>query len=179
MLLCHGLDVDAVNDEGNTALHLASRHGRAGVVRRLAEAFPNEEIRNRRGFTALDEAIQAGRDRCSSCIRDFADFGKAEALEEHCHFERNRLEKARRNKEILYGRDLDIRPREDDFRGMRASPITSADKALICVSLQASAVALRCIAAGLRSAETALGVHKSTPEHGHPRRRRRKSPATT
>lgn len=98
MLLCHGWNIDAVNDEGDTALHLASRHGRAGVARRLAEAFPNEEIKNRRGFTALDEAIQAGRDGCSSCIRDFADFGKAEALEEHCRIERDRLEKVRRNK---------------------------------------------------------------------------------
>lgn len=98
ILICHGLDIDAVNDEGNTALHLASRHGRVKVARRLAEAFPNEELMNHRGFTALDEALQAGRAQCGSCIRGFTDFGKAQMLEEHCHIERERLGKVRRNK---------------------------------------------------------------------------------
>lgn len=97
-LICHGLDIDAVDDEGNTALHLASRHGRAAVARRLAEAFPNEELRNRRGFTALDEAIQAQRMQCTSCIRNFADIGKAHMLKEHCNIEKDRLEKLRRKK---------------------------------------------------------------------------------
>lgn len=61
---------------------------------------------------------------------------------------------------------------------MRASAITSADKALICVSLQASAVALRCVAAGLRSAESALRVNKATRKHKHPSGGRRKPPET-
>lgn len=98
MLLCHGLDVDAVNKDGNTALHLASRHGTTKVAQRLAEAFPDEEIQNRRGFTALDEAIQAGRTRCTSCIRAFRERGKAHAMDSHCAAERLRLEKVRRNK---------------------------------------------------------------------------------
>lgn len=96
--MCHGLDIDAVDDDGNTALHLASRHGRVDVARRLAEAFPNEDLRNHRGFTALDEGIQAGRTGCTSCIRDFADFGKAQALQAHCLIERDRLQSTRRKK---------------------------------------------------------------------------------
>ena len=97
-LICHGLDIDAVDDEGNTALHLASRHGRGGVARRLAEAIPNEELRNCRGFTALDESIQAGRTGCAECVRDFTYSGKAHALQEHFLLERDRLEKARRKR---------------------------------------------------------------------------------
>lgn len=97
-LICHGFDIDAVDDEGNTALHLASRHGRVGVARRLAEAFPNEDLRNHRGFTALDEGIQAGRTGCMSCIRDFAQFGKFQALQAHCLIEKDRLENVRRKK---------------------------------------------------------------------------------
>lgn len=98
MLLFHGLDVDGVNKDGNTALHLASRHGTTKVAQRLAEAFPDEEIQNRRGFTALDEAIMAGRTRCTSCIRAFREHGKASAMGSHCATERLRLEKVRRNK---------------------------------------------------------------------------------
>lgn len=97
-LICHGLYVDAVDDEGNTALHLASRHGRVGVARHLAEAFPNEDLRNHRGLTALDEGIQAGRTGCTSCIRDFAEFGKSQALQAHCLLEKDRLENIRRKK---------------------------------------------------------------------------------
>ena len=58
--------------------------------------------------------------------------------------------------EILFGRDLDVCPRDEEFRSLRTCPITAGDRALICTSLQASAVAKRCIAAGLRCAETAL-----------------------
>ena len=97
-LICHGFDIDAVDDEGNTALHLASRHGRVGVARRLAEAFPDEDLRNHRGFTALDESIQADRTGCTSCIRDFSQFGKFEALQAHCLIEKDRLESVRRKK---------------------------------------------------------------------------------
>lgn len=97
-LICHGLDIDAIDDDGNTALHLASRHGKVGVARRLAEAFPNEDVRNHRGFTALDEGIQAGRTECMSCIRDFAESGKFQALQAHCLIERDRLKNSRRKK---------------------------------------------------------------------------------
>lgn len=98
ILLSHGLEVDAENDDGNTALHLASRHGMAGAARALAEAFPDEEIKNHRGFTAVDEATAAGRTQCTNCIRDFSRRGKLEAIEVHCKVERDRLETLRRHK---------------------------------------------------------------------------------
>lgn len=98
VLICHGLDVDAVNDDGNTALHLASIHGNSAVAQCLAEAFPNEELRNHRGLTALDEAVRAGNTQCTSCIQHFGDHGKAQALQTHRELERIRLEKLRRKK---------------------------------------------------------------------------------
>ena len=58
--------------------------------------------------------------------------------------------------EILFGRDLDNQPREEDFLSLRTYDITSSEKALICASLQASTVTLRCAAAGLQSAEELL-----------------------
>lgn len=122
-LICHGLDVDAVNEDGNTALHLASRHGTTAVLQRLTEAFPNEEIKNHRGFTALDEAILAGRTRCTTYIRRFAGHDKAQALEKHCSIERLRLETLRRNK---------VRPR---FLKVQQQCILCATAALLIVEL--------------------------------------------
>lgn len=55
--------------------------------------------------------------------------------------------------EILFGRDLDNQPREEEFLSLRTKDMTSGDKASICASLQATAVTLRCTAAGLQSAE--------------------------
>lgn len=70
--------------------------------------------------------------------------------------------------EILYGRDLDdVQPREEDFQTLRACAITAHDKGLICASLQASAVATRCIAAGLQSAETVLERRAKRREDRH------------
>lgn len=70
--------------------------------------------------------------------------------------------------EILYGRDLDVQPREDDFRDLRAWRIKASDKALICASLQATAVARRCVAAGLQAAELKLAeLRKCTKKRSH------------
>lgn len=76
--------------------------------------------------------------------------------------------------EILYGRDLDVQPRVEDFRSLRACPITAHDKGVICASLQASAVAMRCIAAGLQSAETVLERRAKRRQDGHKKKRQLK-----
>lgn len=54
--------------------------------------------------------------------------------------------------EVLLGRDVDVLPREDDFQPLRSFSISAADKARINTYLQATTVALRCIAAGLEAA---------------------------
>lgn len=103
VLLCHGLDVNAVNKEGDTALHLASRHGQKEVVQRLADAFPNETIENNRGLKALDEAAQADYTQCAAFIQSFIDDGKVQALQEHCRFETKRLRNMNRTKVFQRG----------------------------------------------------------------------------
>lgn len=97
VLINHGWFVNSTNNDGDTALHLASRHGNSKVVQRLAEAFPDEQIKNRRGLTALDEASQADQTQCANYIRKFVNHGKAEVLEEHRNTEICRLQKRRRN----------------------------------------------------------------------------------
>lgn len=74
------------------------------------------------------------------------------------------------SQEILYGRDLDVQPREEDFRSLRACAITPYDRGLICASLQASAVAMRCIAAGLQFAETVLDRRAKRRQDAHQRK---------
>lgn len=98
ILLCHGLDVDAVNVDGNTPLHLASRHGMTKAVLYLAGAFPDESLKNNLGFTALDEATSARHAPCADCIQDFTRHGKLNAIQNHYRAERDRLEKLRRDK---------------------------------------------------------------------------------
>jgi ankyrin repeat protein len=51
---------DAVSDKGNTAMHLASRMGRAETVKTLIKANASVQIRNRFGNTPLTIACQHG-----------------------------------------------------------------------------------------------------------------------
>ena len=66
------------------------------------------------------------------------------------------------SQEILFGRDLDNQPREDEFLSLRTLDMTSGDKAAICASLQATAVTMRCVAAGLQSAEKLVAPERRT-----------------
>lgn len=97
-LLRLGLDVNATNMDGDTPLHLASRHGRLDIAQCLVEAFPDEILRNNRGMTPLDEATSAGEIGCVECILDFSQRGKVHTMENRCRAERNHLEKLRRDK---------------------------------------------------------------------------------
>lgn len=53
LLLQHGAKVDAVDEYGNTPLHLTAERGSVGVVRSLLDAGANMEAVNRDGETAL------------------------------------------------------------------------------------------------------------------------------
>lgn len=59
LLLDHGMDVDAFNSAGNTALHGAIGRGDA-VVRFLASRGAKLDMKNKAGFTPLDLAMGAG-----------------------------------------------------------------------------------------------------------------------
>ncbi len=52
-----GADVNAANDDGDTALHLAAHHGFNGVVRYLVGQGADLHVRNARGQTPLDRAL--------------------------------------------------------------------------------------------------------------------------
>ena len=58
----HGADVNAFNDLGETALHGAAQRGADKVVRYLASQGATLDAKNRRGRTALDDAIGQARD---------------------------------------------------------------------------------------------------------------------
>jgi ankyrin repeat protein len=55
-----GADVNAVNDAGQSALHLAAASRDDGFVRLLAERGANMQLKDRQGRTALDIALGVG-----------------------------------------------------------------------------------------------------------------------
>jgi ankyrin repeat protein len=61
LLVAHGVDVDAFNTAGQTALHLAAARGADIVVRYLAEAEATLDVHNKQGRTPLDVAISGFR----------------------------------------------------------------------------------------------------------------------
>ena len=60
MLLEHGAEIDWQNDEGFTALHVASLWGRQEVVRKLLELGADPLIRDGDGLLPVDHARDQG-----------------------------------------------------------------------------------------------------------------------
>ena len=60
MTLALGLDVNAVNDRGETALHGAAIRGAKPIIEFLAANGANFLVRNKAGYTALDKAMGKG-----------------------------------------------------------------------------------------------------------------------
>ncbi len=56
-LLEQGVDINATNEKGETALHIASRIGRLSIVRLLLEYSPDLYSENEAGYTPLAVAI--------------------------------------------------------------------------------------------------------------------------
>jgi ankyrin repeat protein len=61
-------DINAVNDAGDTALHLAARAGHLTVVRRLAAAGAQKNLRNGAGQTPLHAAVALDRDEVVAAL---------------------------------------------------------------------------------------------------------------
>ena len=75
-----GADVDAANDDGDTALHLAAHHGFNSVVRYLAGRGADLHARNARGQTPLDRALgTSGRVPARNSVTD-TDISTADLL---------------------------------------------------------------------------------------------------
>ncbi len=58
MYLAHGVDINAFNDHGSTALHLAAERGTDKVVGFLAQNGAKLDARDRQGRLPIDAALQ-------------------------------------------------------------------------------------------------------------------------
>lgn len=66
--IAHGLDVDAVDSGGNTALLLAAKFGAVSALRALLHAGATVDTANARGATPLYCAAKYGQDECLSTL---------------------------------------------------------------------------------------------------------------
>ena len=69
LMLEHGADVNAANDQGETALHGAAQRGADRVVQFLAERGARLDARTKRGRTPLDEAIGQANESDAAAVR--------------------------------------------------------------------------------------------------------------
>jgi len=60
LFLAKGIDINAANDAGNTALHSAAGKGWDQVVRFLVEQGAKIDLKNKQGFTPIDLAMGKG-----------------------------------------------------------------------------------------------------------------------
>jgi len=60
LLIQHGIDLDLVNHDNDTALHIAARMEQNLIVRALLEGEASTNLTNSAGFTACDESRFAG-----------------------------------------------------------------------------------------------------------------------
>ncbi|GAB0091613.1 rabankyrin-5 [Sergentomyia squamirostris] len=68
-LLQNNVDVEAVDGDGNNALHIACREGHLAVVRELlTESGINAEAVNHRGYNPLHELCRSGKDNTAAAI---------------------------------------------------------------------------------------------------------------
>ena len=70
VLLQAGATVDAVNDDGFTALHLAAHQGKIQVVEALLNAGADKALKNQWGDTALDDAQSENHPAIVKLLRD-------------------------------------------------------------------------------------------------------------
>lgn len=69
-----GASVQAVDEQGNSALHMAARQGRTHLIQPLVEAGAQVDAKNALGFTSLHLAAQQARpDTCLALIACDAD----------------------------------------------------------------------------------------------------------
>ena len=70
LLLQAGATVDAVDNDGWTALHLAANEGKIQVVEALLNAGADKAVKKKNGKTALDEAQRKNHPAIVKLLRD-------------------------------------------------------------------------------------------------------------
>lgn len=66
----HGLPINTVDAEGNTALMLAAYHGQAATVRALVDRGADVDLRNDRDQSPIAGALFKGEDEIVGVLRD-------------------------------------------------------------------------------------------------------------
>ena len=82
-----GAEVDAVDEDGNTALHWAAKEGKLDCARLLVAADADRTKTNKAGKTALDIAKQKGEaaKEIVALLEDGKGLARTVALQMHCH----------------------------------------------------------------------------------------------
>ncbi|CDQ66669.1 unnamed protein product [Oncorhynchus mykiss] len=113
---CPYLDINHQDNDGNTALMIASQAGHTITVTYILNYYPgaDTEIRDCRGFTALIKAAMQGRDDVvSSLIMAGADLNAVDSTKQKCA--RDWALKTGRYETLNRLRRLNLRPRAEQF----------------------------------------------------------------
>ncbi|KAM4613782.1 photoreceptor ankyrin repeat protein [Polymixia lowei] len=113
---CPFLDINLQDNEGNTALMIASQAGHISTVMYLLNYFPgaDTEIRDCRGFTALIKAAMTGRnDIVAALVMSGADIHAVDSTRGKCA--RDWALKTGRYDTIYRLRRLTLRPKAEQF----------------------------------------------------------------
>ena len=60
--------MDAADQEGNTALHVAAKYGHEGIVELILSRGGDIKVRNKKTLTSLDVAIECGKERAAEVL---------------------------------------------------------------------------------------------------------------
>lgn len=69
-LLKQGIDVNAKDEDGETALHAAASNGHHNLLKILLQWGAKTSIKNSRGWTALNEAVAAKHSQCVKILQE-------------------------------------------------------------------------------------------------------------
>ena len=60
--------MQAADQEGNTALHVAAKYGREGILELILSRCGDITLRNKKRLTCLDVAIECGKEKAAEVL---------------------------------------------------------------------------------------------------------------